>query len=118
MTHAVHAEPTARLTDTARHWVTAILTVIGVVAAAIGAWLEYGPGDATVNLFGWTWSVADISELWAPWLMISGGLLATISMGWETFRARVEGSVWPVVFEGLILVAGIAAVVVGVVLLF
>jgi hypothetical protein len=118
MTHAVHTEPTPRLSDTARHWITAILTVIGIVVAAIGVWLEYGPSDATVNILGWTWAVADISELWAPWLMIAGGLLASISMGWETLRAQVEGSLWPVVFEGLILVAGITAVVVGVVLLF
>lgn len=118
MAHAVPRETTARLSDTARHWITAILTIVGVVAATIGAWLEYGPGDATVNILGWSWNVADISELWAPWLMIGGGLVASISMGWETVRARAETSPWVVGFEGLILVAGLAAAVIGVVLLF
>lgn len=117
MTHAVRPQPATHLSDAARHGITAVLTVIGVVAAAIGAWLEFGPADSTLTIFEWTWDAAEISELWAPWLMIGGGLLASISMGWETVRARALAG-WPVVFEGLILVAGITAVVVGVVLLF
>jgi hypothetical protein len=117
MTHAVSRESTTRLSDAARHWITAIATVIGVTAAAIGAWLAYGPADATVNIFGWTWSVADISELWAPWLMIGGGLLASVSMGWEEFRAQSDANPWVVAFEGLILVAGLTAAVIGVILL-
>jgi hypothetical protein len=117
MAHAVPRETTARLSDTARHWITAILTVAGVVAAAIGTWLEYGPGDATVTVSGWTWNVADISELWAPWLMIGGGFLASFSMGWETVRARTDTSPWILGFEGLILVAGLAAAFIGAVLL-
>lgn len=117
MAHAVPQESTARLSDTARHWITAILTVVGVVAVAIGTWLEYGPSDATVTVFGWTWSVADISELWAPWLMIGGGLMASFSMGWETVRARTDASPWILALEGLILVAGLAAAFTGIVLL-
>lgn len=117
MAQAVPREGTARLSDTARHWITAITAVIGVVAAAIGAWLAYGPSDATINMFSWTWNVADISELWAPWLMIGGGLLASLSMGWEELRARSDANPWVVGFEGLILVGGLAAAVIGVILL-
>lgn len=117
MAQAVPRTSTARLSDTARHWITAIGAVIGVVGAAIGAWLAYGPSDAVVNIFGWTWNVADISELWAPWLMIGGGLLASVSMGWEELRARSDANPWVVAFEGLILVGGLAAAVIGVILL-
>lgn len=118
MAHAVNRESTARVSDTARHWITAILTVVGVVAAAIGTWLAYGPADGTISFLGWTQNVADIDALWAPWLMIGGGLLASISMGWETVRGRTEADPWVIGFEGLILVAGLAAAVVGIVLLF
>ena len=53
----------------------ALFAVIGVVAAALGAWMEWGPTDGTLNLFGWTWNVADLSSLWAPFLMIAGGVI-------------------------------------------
>jgi len=117
MTHAVHPESTTRMSDTARHWITALLSVVGVVVAAFGTWMAYGD-DATLSIFNWTWSVADVSELWAPWLMIGGGLLASISMGWETFRSRTGAEPWVLALEGLVLIAGLTAVVVGVVLLF
>lgn len=117
MAHAVAREETARLSDTARHWITATVAVIGVVAAAIGTWLAYGPSDATVSIFGWTWNVADISDLWAPWLMISGGLVASLSMGWEEIRSRSDVNPWVLALEGLVLVAGLTAAVVGVILL-
>ncbi len=117
MTEGAHRKPTARVWDTVWYWITATLTVVGIAAVATGTWLEYGPDDGTLTLFVWTWDVADISDVWAPWLMIGGGLLASISMGWEIALARVESSSWLTVFEGLILLAGIAAVVVGVVLL-
>ncbi|MFZ0012933.1 MAG: hypothetical protein WAL25_02345 [Acidimicrobiia bacterium] len=117
MAQAVPHETTARLSDTARHWITAIAAVIGVVAAAVGTWLAYGPSDATVSIFGWTTNVADISDLWAPWLMIGGGLLASVSMGWEELRVRSDANPWVVGFEALILIAGLAAAVTGVILL-
>ena len=117
MAQAVPQKETARLSDTARHWITATFAVLGVVAAAIGTWLAYGPSDATVNIFGWSWSVADISELWAPWLMIGGGLVASLAMGWEELRARSDANPWVMALEGLVLIAGLAAAVVGVILL-
>lgn len=117
MTHAVHHEPTRHVSDTARHYITAVLTVFGVVAAAVGTWLAYGPDDATIRVFDWTWSVADISELWAPWLMIGGGVLAALSTGWETIRARSTSNPWVVALEGLILVAGLFVAGLGVFLL-
>jgi hypothetical protein len=120
MAHAVHAEPTGHVSETTRHVITAILGVVGVVAAALGTWMAYGPADATITigLFDWSWNVADINELWAPWLMISGGLVAAFSMGWEAVRAQADANPWVVALEGLLLVGGLAAAVIGVVLLF
>ena len=105
------------LSDTARHWITAALAVVGVVAATIGAWLAYGPEDATIRVLDWTWTVGDISSLWAPWLMIGGGVLASIGMAWETFRADDDVNVWIRSLEVLLLVAGVAAIGVGLFLL-
>lgn len=118
MTHTADRAQGARLSDTARHWLTAIVTVVGVVAAALGTWMAYGPDDAMIRVFNWTWSVADIAELWAPWLMIGGGFLASIGMSWEAFRADDDTNVWIRVLEGTILIAGLAAVGVGIFLLF
>ena len=119
MTYTAHPERTNRLSDTAWHWITAILAAVGIAAAALGAWLEFGPADGSLTLFGWTWNVADLSELWAPFLMIGGGLVAALSMGVESARDwEGDNSKWLVGFEALITVVGIAAVVVGIVLLF
>ena len=117
MTHAVHHEANARISSTARHWFTAALAIIGVVAAAIGTWLAYGPDDATIRIFGWTWNVADVSELWAPWLMIGGGFFAALGMAWETYMASDNASVWVRALEVFLLIAGIAAMGVGLFLL-
>lgn len=117
MTHAVNTQTTARVSDTARHWTTAIVTVVGVVAAAIGAWLAYGPADATISFLGWTQNVADIDALWAPWLMIAGGLLASISMAWEAARTD-EDHPGLVVMESLLVMTGITAAIIGIILLF
>lgn len=119
MTYTVHPGTTRHMPDTAWHVTTAILAVVGIVAAAIGAWIAYGPDDGSLALFSWTWNVADISELWAPLLMIGGGVLTSLSMGVEAARDwEVENSRWLTGFEGLLAVAGLAAVVIGVILLF
>ncbi len=117
MTHAVRHEPVRGISDTARHYLTAVLTVLGIVAAAMGTWLAYGPDQATITVFDWTWNVADISELWAPWLMIGGGVLAALSTGWETAKAKASTNPWMLALEGLIIVAGLVAAGFGVFLL-
>ena len=118
MTHAVHHDTNTRVSSTTRHWLTALITVIGVVAAAIGAWMAYGPDDATMRIFGWSWNVADLSELWAPWLMIGGGLFASVGMTWETYTSSETASDWVRALEFFVLFAGVAAMGVGLFLLF
>lgn len=119
MAYTVHPETTTRPSDTAWHWITAILAVAGIVAAALGAWMAYGPDDGVLTLFGWTWNVADLSEMWAPLLMISGGVVAALSMGSGSIRDwESDSRAWLVGLEALVTLAGIAAVIVGIVLLF
>lgn len=118
MTHVAHHERTGRIPETARHYITAILTVIGVVAAVLGVWLAYGPADGKLSVFDWTWNVADISDLWAAWLMIGGGALAALSTGWDTAKAATSTNRWVLALETFIVVAGLIAVGFGVFLLF
>jgi len=120
MTYTAHPETTGHLSDTTWHVITTIVAVIGVVAAGLGAWIEYGPADATMSIFSWSWAVSDLSDLWAPLLMIGGGLLATLSMGFESIRDYEHDTTsrWIVGLEALVALAGIAALVIGVVLLF
>jgi hypothetical protein len=119
MTYTVRPETTERVSERTWHVVTAALAVAGIVAAALGAWMAYWTDSGTLTLFGWTWDVADISETWAPILMIVGGLVAAITMGVETVRDwEADHSPWLVGLEALVAVAGIAAFVIGIVLLF
>jgi uncharacterized protein (DUF2062 family) len=103
MTYSTHQSMTTRTSETTWHWVTALFAVAGIVAMAIGAFMAFGPEDGILRTFGWTWNVADLSTLWAPFLMIGGGMAAALSMGVETTRVTL---------------AGIVAIVVGVFLLF
>lgn len=118
MTHTVQHESTVHHSDTVRHWLTAALAIVGIVAAALGIWMAYGPADGTLRVMGWTWNVADIADPWAPWLMISGGLLAAIGMGWETLRAVTSTNPWVRGLEALVLAAGLTTAALGVLLLF
>lgn len=119
MAYTARPTETTHMSDTAWHAITALLAVVGIVAAALGAWMEWGPDNGTLTLFDWTWNVANLSNLWAPFLMISGGVIASLSMGIESIRDwESRGSRWLVALEALITVAGIAAVVTGIVLLF
>ena len=118
MTYTAHPESRG-LTETGRHVLTAILAVIGVVAAGFGALLEFGSVDGAVTMFGNTWNTADLSTMLAPFLMIGGGLLTAISMGYESLRDYPsEASRWLVGLELLVALAGVAALVIGIVLLF
>jgi len=119
MTYTAHTDTTGRLSDTGWHVITAIAAVAGVLAAAIGAFIGYGADQGTVSLFAWTWSVADLHELWAPLLMLGGGFVAAISMGWESIRDwGGETSRLIVAMELIVALAGVAALVFGVALLF
>ncbi len=104
--------------DVGEHWLTAVLAVLGLVAAGIGLWYAYGPPDGTISVFGWTASIADAGGWVAPSLLLGGGLLTVASMGFESIRDfRVERT-WAVGLEALVALAGLAAIVVGIVVLF
>lgn len=119
MAYAAHPETRQGHPDTAWHVITTIMAVVGIVAAAIGAWMEWAPVDGTITVFDWTWNVNELSDLWAPFLMIGGGILAALPMGMESIRDwDHEASPWLITGEMLIALVGVAAVVVGVVLLF
>lgn len=119
MAYPARADTTRHLSDTAWHVITAIVAVVGVIAAALGAFIEFGPVDGTVSIFNWTWNIADLSSLWAPMLMIGGGLGMLVSMGYESLRDwDREAAGWLVMLEALVALIGVAAVVVGVVILF
>lgn len=118
MAHTAHHDTTTRVSRVTQHWLTAVLAVVGVVAAAIGAWMAYGPDDATVRILGWTWNVADVSSLWAPWLMIGGGISASIGMAWEAFWSDANTNAWIRALEVLLLIAGLVAIGIGLFLLF
>ena len=118
MAYTAHPE-TRALSDTGWHVITAIPAVVGIVAAALGALIEFAPVNGAITMFGNTWNVAELSTMWAPFLMMGGGLLAAISMGYESFRDYPgEASRWLVALELLVAVAGVAALVIGFVLLF
>lgn len=119
MTYATHHEASAQTSDAAWHAITAVLGVAGIVAAALGAWMAYGPDDGVLTIFGWSWNIADLSELWAPFLMIAGGVVAALTMGIESARDwGDENSRWMVGLEMLVAIAGMASVVIGIILLF
>ena len=119
MAYTAHPERATRVSETGWHVITGILAAIGIVAAAIGAWLEFGPDNGTLTLFSWTWNVADISTLWAPFLMIGGGLVTFATMGIESLRDwQAEARSGLVILEGLVVLVGIAAMATGIVLLF
>ena len=117
MTHSARHQTSAGLSDAVRHRWTIPLTVLGSMVAALGTWMALGPGDATINVFSWTWKVADLSELWSSWLMIGGGFLAAISAGWEANRTGGDAPGLRVL-EGLIVLGGVLAMAVGLLLLF
>lgn len=119
MAYTVRPETVDRLSDTVWHVITAIAAVAGIVAAAVGALMGYGPVDGVITMFGGTWNVSDLSEMWAPFLMMGGGLIAMLSMGIESIRDwGSEATTWLVTMEMLVAAAGAAALVVGIVLLF
>lgn len=119
MTYAARPTAPSRHPETAWHVTTTILAVVGILVAALGAWMEFGPENGTLTLFGWTWNVADLSDLWPPFLMLGGGLLTALPMGIEAARDwNSEHSRWLIGAEALIAVVGVAAVVFGIVLFF
>jgi hypothetical protein len=118
MAHTVHGDMTTTGSQTIRHWALTFLAVLGIVAAALGAWMVFAPADATLTVFWWTWDVSAITETWAAWMMILGGLVTSAAIGWEAVQSEARSGRWLIAFETVIVVAGLAAFVVGVFRLF
>lgn len=104
--------------DTAMHVSTWIASMIGLLAAAIGAWIMLAPEDGTISVFGNSWAASDLTETWGPWLLIVGGAVAAIGMAFAAVRDRqheAHGSL--IGIEAVASVIGMAAVVFGVIAL-
>ena len=119
MTYAARPSSSTRTPDSTWHATTTLLAVVGIIAAALGAWMGFGPENGTLTILDWTWNVSEVSELWAPLLMIVGGAIAAIPMGIESIRDwGSEHSRWLIAGEALIALIGVAAVIIGITLLF
>ncbi len=116
MAHASY-HPDARQ-DVGEHWLTAVIAVLGLVAAGVGLWYAYGPADGTINVFGWTASIAEAGTWVAPTLLMGGGLLTVAAMGIESIRDFRVDRTWSTAMEALVALVGLAAIVVGIVVLF
>ncbi len=119
MTYTAQHRTGGRSSDTAVHVFTLVLTVVGILAAAVGAFIAYGADNGTLTLFSWTWNTADITDGLASSLMIGGGFAAAVTMAVASARDwAAENSTWLVALETALMLIGLAAVVAGIILLF
>lgn len=104
--------------DVGVHIVTWTMSILGMIAAAIGTWFAVAD-EGTITLFDRTYERADLADTWAPVLLILGGAAALIGMVTSAFRDYEHGeNRWLVALEALLAVVGGAAIVFGIVLLF
>lgn len=99
------------------HWFAWIGAVLGMLAAGIGLWYAIGPADGTIRIFGWTASLAEAATWVAPTLLIGGGGLTLATMGVETVRDRMAGERVVSIAEAMVAALGVAAIVIGIVVL-
>lgn len=103
--------------DTGVHVVASIVSVIGLAAAVIGAYIAVAPDDGSLTVVNRTWSTGDLVNTWAPWLLIAGGVFTAIGMAVLVSVDREHGaSRWLVAGEMLLGAIGVAGVVAGVAL--
>ena len=101
--------------DVGAHAVAWIAAVLGLGAAAIGAYIVGAPEDGSLTLINRTWSTGDLVDTWAPWLLTVGGCFAAIGMAASSIVDWRNGaSRWLVAGEILLGVIGVAAVVAGI----
>lgn len=100
------------------HFVTWTVGVLGLIAAAIGVWFATVE-EGTLTLFSRTYERSDLADSWAPILMILGGGAAAIGLTIQAIRdfGHAE-NYWLVGIEAVLAAVGIAAVVMGIILLF
>ena len=113
------AHPTqAHPQDTGMHLTTWIASMLGLVAAAIGAWIMLAPDDGTISIFGNSWAASDLTETWGPWLLVIGGAVTAAGMTFAAVRDRQHrASWWLVSVELVAAIIGVAAAVFGIVAL-
>ncbi|MEX1279919.1 MAG: hypothetical protein AB1Z57_05470 [Acidimicrobiia bacterium] len=105
-------------TSVGEHWLTGVLAAVGLLAAGIGLWYAWGPDTGTISIFGWTWSIAAAPTWLAPTLLIGGGAVTMLSMGTESFRDMADRPLWSSGLEMAIALAGLAAIVIGMIVAF
>lgn len=104
--------------DVGVHIVTWTVSILGLIAAAIGTWFATVE-EGTITLFDRTYQRSDLAESWGPALLILGGAAALIGMVTSAFRDYEHGeSVLLVALESVLAVVGGAAIVFGIVLMF
>lgn len=93
-------------------------SILGILAAMIGAYLALAPDDGSLTFFTGTWTTGELVDTWAPWLLIVGGAVAAMGMAVTAIGEGKHGaSTWLVGAEALLSVFGIAAIVGGMTLL-
>ena len=107
-----------RVPETKEHWATGVIAAVGLIGAGIGLWYGFADSTATYELFGWTASVEAAATWLAPLLLLGGGVLATAAMGTESIRDFRVHRTGATAVEALVALAGIVAIVMGVVALF
>ena len=113
-TYPAHAHRSA----TGTHRMAWIGSILGILAAMIGAYIALAPDDGSLTFFTGTWTTGELVDTWAPWLLITGGAVAAIGLAAsEISDGKNGGSGWLVGAKVLVGVFGIAAIVGGVTLL-
>lgn len=119
MAMTAHTPTKRQISEQNRSAYAAFAAVVGVVAGLIGAWMAFWADAGTISVFGWTWEVSGLADGWAPFLMIAGGFLAGVPMGFESVHDYDNPTPrWVVAMEMIITLAAIVSVVAGVILLF
>lgn len=119
MAYGAHPATTPAPThDVGIHVVTWAMGILGLIAATIGAWFAT-VDTGTLTLFGRTYQRSELADNWAPVLLILGGAAAAIGMTTSALRDyEHEESFWLIGVEAVLAALGIAALVMGIILLF
>jgi hypothetical protein len=65
---------------------------IGTLATAIGLWMFHGPADGVLQIWGWKWDIADLSQGWALSAIIAGAVVVAAVLARVSRRLSLEGS--------------------------
>jgi hypothetical protein len=96
-----------------------------VVVAAVGAYIQVAPTDASLTVTTKTWRPGDLVDSWAPWRLaagcwrlVVGGALAAVGMAASVIRSwHYLDNRWLVAGEGMLVIGGVVAMVWGIGLL-